>query len=154
MHQTSICRPLRIARALCLGGVLAGASVAFAADTTQSQGIQARYEKERANCMNGQAIQDKKTCLKEAGAAREEALKGVANTGTDAATLQRNAMQRCKTLPAAEQSACRERMQGQGTTSGGVKTGGMLRELTEVEPARAPATSPAPVTAPVPLEKK
>lgn len=102
-------------------GVPAGAFAAPPADAQQ------RYQQERAACLSGQSAQDQSTCLKEAGAALEEARRGRLADGS--AQYQQNALARCTVLPPEERDACHARMQGQGTTSGSVPAGGIYREL-------------------------
>lgn len=108
------------------------------APATASTSAAARYQQERAACMNGQSNQDRATCLKEAGAAYAEAKHGgLKVTGATGGKRDReaNALQRCTALPAEESKACMARMQGEGSTSGTAASGGILRELVTVEPA-------------------
>ena len=121
--------PLRLhARAAIIGASLLVSSAAMAATSAATlSDAQARYQKERAACMNGQSNQDRATCLKEAGAALDEARRGHLNE--DGAAYQRNALARCDALPEAERSDCVARMHGDSTTvSGSVRDGGLLRE--------------------------
>ena len=53
----------------CAVGALLGASAALAAPASKAE-AQARYQQERAQCLSGQSHQDRRTCLQEAGAAR------------------------------------------------------------------------------------
>jgi len=123
-----------------LAAVALAASSAWAGTTAASGDAAARYQQERATCTNGQSHEDRATCLREAGAALEEARKGHLDDGnTD---YQRNAEQRCQRLPADDKEACLARMRGQGTTSGSVGQGGILREYREVVPV--PPTPPGP----------
>ncbi|MBE7367927.1 hypothetical protein [Ramlibacter pallidus] len=113
----------------CGGALLAlaaGLSPAWAADPGLSQ-PQATYEQERARCLRGQTQQDRATCLKEAGASRDEARRGglAAPPGTD---LLRNATQRCEAQPPADREACVQRIHGAGSTSGSVEGGGQIRQ--------------------------
>jgi hypothetical protein len=106
--------------------------------------IQARYLQERALCLNGQSNQDRITCLKEAGAARAEAIRGSLDNG-GAAAYERNARSRCERVSAPDRQACVSRMDGQGTTTGSVAAGGIYRELVTREvgtPNPAPPDSP------------
>jgi hypothetical protein len=120
---------IRFGRALAIGAAGAlGATPAFAADAGRPSDAQARYQQERAACLSGQSHQDQSTCLKEAGAALEEARRGRLDTG-QAARYQDNALLRCSVLPPEDRSACEARIQGQGTTSGSVAAGGIYREL-------------------------
>jgi hypothetical protein len=107
-----------------LGASLGIPAGAFAAPPTDAQ---QRYQQERAACLSGQSAQDQSTCLKEAGAALEEARRGRLAEGS--AQYQQNALARCTVLPPEEREACHARMQGQGTTSGSVAAGGIYREL-------------------------
>ena len=116
--------PFLFVLTLCAGAAL------FAAIDADAQGTidrdaQTAYQKEAAAC-RGTARQDHATCMKEAGAARDEARRGrLADRG---AAYDKNATQRCNGLPDADRKDCMARMQGQGTTSGSVDGGGILRE--------------------------
>jgi hypothetical protein len=88
----------------------------------------ARYQQERATCLNGHSSQDRATCLKEAGAALKEAKAGHLDNRQNA--YAENALLRCKALPAEQREFCQRRMHGEGTTSGSVSDGGLSRELT------------------------
>ncbi|NMM36746.1 MAG: hypothetical protein HHJ09_04420 [Glaciimonas sp.] len=101
------------------------ATAAMAASNTSD--ADARYQADRAICNSGQSNQDRATCLKEAGAARQESKKGQLDSGKG--TYQQNALIRCNALPADERDACQRRIEGEGTTSGSVRSGGLLREL-------------------------
>ncbi|WP_025918297.1 hypothetical protein [Herminiimonas sp. CN] len=107
-------------------------STAFAATTaiaaSSSSEANARYRAEQAACKSGQSSQDRATCLREAGAALQESRKGRLN-GADPGTYQQNALIRCNALPVNDRDACQRRIQGEGTTSGSVEGGGVLREL-------------------------
>jgi hypothetical protein len=102
---------------------------------------QARYQQERAACMNGQSGQDRATCLKEAGAALAEARRGNLTSGQG--QRRENRMDRCNALTGDEKSDCVARMRGEGTTEGSVKGGGILREKVTIVPGPAPAVQPA-----------
>jgi hypothetical protein len=100
---------------------------------------QARYERERAACLSGHSPQDRDTCLKEAGAALQAARRGDLTSG--AGELKRNARERCNVLAGDERRDCLARMRGEGTVSGSVEAGGILREKVTVVPAPAPVAS-------------
>lgn len=87
----------------------------------------ARYKADRAACNSGQSNQDRATCLKEAAAALKEAKRGHLNDNQD--TYDQNALTRCNKLPEQDRDACQRRVKGEGTTSGSVESGGVLREL-------------------------
>jgi len=92
-----------------------------------SQDANARYQAERAACMNGQSNQPRATCLREAGAALQESRRG--HLTDDQTADQQNALLRCNALPVDDRDACQRRINGEGTTSGSVLEGGVLREL-------------------------
>lgn len=118
--------------AFVVGALLvAGIAVAAAADMSEAQ---ARYKQERANCTSGQSHQDRTTCLKEAGAALNEAKRG--NLGSGAGQYEQNQLKRCEVLPAEDREDCLRRMRGEGTISGSVEGGGIYRELRTTVPAR------------------
>ncbi|RZL89068.1 MAG: hypothetical protein EOP82_20985 [Variovorax sp.] len=113
--------------------LLAGPALAQSA----TSGADARAQRERATCDGVQ--QDKAACLREAGAARQEAGRN-GLTGASAASYDANAMARCKLQPAADQADCEARLRGGAgsTTGGSVMGGGVIRET--VTPVPAPAT--------------
>lgn len=122
-----------------------GIATAFAVDAAAGD-AESRYQQERAACTDGSSQQDRATCLKEAGAARDEARGG--RLGAGQAASEANATVRCNALPAKDRSDCVARIQGAGTTSGSVRDGGIYRELVTTTPA-SPVTAPAaPPTAP------
>jgi hypothetical protein len=109
------------------GALVAGVSPVLAADKAKLSPEQAAYNQERARCMRGDSGQDRATCLKEAGAALDEARRGrLANKPS--ADLSANATQRCQAQPAADREACVQRILGAGNTQGSVKGGGLIRE--------------------------
>jgi hypothetical protein len=97
--------------------------------------VQERYRTERAACLNGQSHQSLQTCLREAEAARAQALRADLDDGV--ADYARNASRRCDRLPTELRQDCAARMAGAGTVSGSVATGGIYRELVTAEPAKA-----------------
>jgi hypothetical protein len=122
---------------IAIGGSAAlTATIAAAVDPVGPFGAEARYQQERAACESGQSQQDRATCLREAGAALQEARQGRLADGP--ARYQQNELARCGYLPAEERSACHARMQGQGTTSGSVAAGGIYREYREYVTGEAP----------------
>ena len=157
---TSTARRHALLRAGSLCAISAVLSVcaasAMAVAETPLADIQLRYQQDRAKCLEGSSNQDRATCLKEAGAARDEARKGQLNDGD--AKYRSNATDRCKVLTGDEARDCLARMKGKGgsatnstatttnTTSGSAQSGGILRETVtrETKPVEvAPAPMPA-----------
>lgn len=130
----------------------AGAALATAATLAAAQGSpatpQERYQADRAACLSGNTNQDRATCLREAGAAMQDARQGRLDNGAMAQTYQRNAEMRCSPLPPDERQSCLMRMHGEGATSGSVAAGGIYRELREIVPADDPNAMTAPTTRP------
>jgi hypothetical protein len=124
---------LALASALCTS--------AFAAPDAQ-----AAYQKQVALCNSGQPGEDKATCLKEAGAALAQAKKGgPSEASPDTGLYRENALKRCRALPEADQKDCVARIDD-GTKSGSVAGGGVIRELRTTQVG--PAASAASVTSP------
>ncbi len=119
------------ARQLLLALCISGASWTAMAATDMGD-ANARYQAERAVCTSGQSNQSRATCLREAGAALQEAKRG--HLRDDPATDSQNALLRCNALPPADKDACQRRVNGEGTTSGSVLEGGELHELTVTVP--------------------
>lgn len=101
--------------------------VAGAAMAATASDAQLRYQQERRACLSGASNQDRATCLREAGAALQEASRGrlAAGSGREPGA---NAVARCAALPPADRDECAMRMR-EGTTSGSAAQGGVLREL-------------------------
>ena len=88
---------------------------------------QARYKAEKAICLSGQSHQDQATCLKEAGAVLAQSR--THRTDSAPGDYNQNSLLRCNPLPADQRDACRRRIEGEGSTSGSVEAGGLLREV-------------------------
>jgi len=106
-----------------------------------SASVQSRYQQDRAACLDSSSQHDRNSCLREAGAVRAESIRGHAASETADARA-RNALQRCNELPGDMRGLCERRVRGEGTVSGSVAAGGVLREL--VIPVPAPAQAPLP----------
>ncbi len=126
---------------LALFVTAAAAGSAQALSPSETKTVNERYKQERSRCLDGSSNQDRATCLREAGASRAEALKN--GLGNSAEPYTDNQRQRCAALSGDQRSACLARMRGQGTTSGSVAEGGVLRELVTIVPAAAASASPA-----------
>jgi len=80
--------------------------------------------------------QDRAACLREAGAAQQEAQRGgLSNAGPGIES--QNALARCQLQPEADRADCEARVKGTGRTSteGSVMGGGMIRETVTPVPA-------------------
>jgi hypothetical protein len=115
---------LRWAAGLTLLAAIAPAGAAGAPKLSEAE---ATYRQERARCLRDESGQDRPTCLKEAAAARQEAVRDGLRKPRDT-NLSRNATQRCDAQPAADRDACVQRILGAGTTRGSVQGGGLIRE--------------------------
>jgi hypothetical protein len=127
--------PLRSLSILLSGALLSVSAMA----ATNSADIEAKYKEDRAKCLMGQTNEDQATCLREAGAAREDARRGQLNNGDG--KFHRNSKERCKALTGDEAEDCKARMNGKGTVSGSVGGGGILRETVtrEIKPVEQAA---------------
>lgn len=128
--------------AVALLGSLLVAQADAATSNAPNAAIEARYKAERAACLNGSSPQDRATCLKEAGAAREQAAKGELVQGSP--DYAANALARCEKVPAADRADCKLMARGYGTKSGSVAQGAVVRELVTqtVAPAASAASAP------------
>lgn len=96
------------------------------------------------------SLDSRAECLSDAGLRLAIPLPTPANEYPD--VLARNALKRCEPLSEPDRTDCVARMQGQGTTSGSVASGGIYRELVTrtvgvsgavpAEPATPPAKAP------------
>lgn len=101
----------------------------------------ALYQQERAACLDGSSAQDRTTCLKEAGAARAEARRNKLDNGETQAQLRANALLRCKPVAESDRAACERMALGEGTRSGSVAAGGVLKQITTQGAAAAPVAA-------------
>lgn len=117
-----LARAAALALLLCGGAAMAADKPPGAASAPHCDGVQ----------------QDRAACLREAGAARQEAQRGGLST-PGATTAQANALARCQNQPAADRADCEARVRGTGasSTSGSVMGGGVIRET--VTPLPPPA---------------
>lgn len=124
---------LRSASALVIGlAALGGAAHVFAASKAETSD----YQQQVAACNNGSSNEDKATCLREAGAAKQAAARG-GLSDPDAAQLKENALRRCEGLPQSDRIDCEKRVNGHGRVEGSVGEGGILRETVTIVPAPA-----------------
>ena len=107
-------------------GLAAAIVPAWSAGEARLSQAQADYQRERARCTRGESGQAPATCLKEAGAAYQEARHGRLGD-VSAADLARNATQRCDAQPPGDREACMQRIVGAGNAEGSVGGGGVIR---------------------------
>lgn len=115
----------------CAAVALVFSAAAAAQTKTGAAEAQKRYQEERAFCLSGKSAQDQKTCLREAGAALQDARSGKLDEGQ---AFERNQLARCDYLKGEDRDLCVRRMGGEGKVSGSVEGGGIYRELTVTEP--------------------
>ncbi|MCW5296795.1 hypothetical protein [Herbaspirillum lusitanum] len=120
------------ALSIAAAGLLA-TTCAFAAGKSNAE-LDAQYQREKAVCTSGQSNQDKATCLREAGAAYQQARQGRLNDGQQA-QYSSNALERCKALPAGDQADCQRRIENPSDVEGSVPSGGILRKDVTIVPA-------------------
>lgn len=139
MNSISFAHQFASRAAACALFAAVGLSAAPAASAqSAAPGTAARMQSEKATCDGVQ--QDKAACLREAGAAREEAGRAGLTTAGPAGNSA-NAMERCHLQPAADQADCMARLEGSTgktstTTSGSVMGGGLIRETVTTTPAK------------------
>lgn len=100
-----------------------------------------RFEADRQACLSGKSSQVLDSCTKEAKAALAERPDSTATVSPE--QLKRNSMTRCEALTGEERTACVARMRGEGTISGSMPGGGVLRELVTPEWVASPPLNPA-----------
>ena len=130
LDSSSLLAPFRMA--LLGGGMLLAVGGAMAADSARPAAAGGTIAQERQNCLDGKTNQDQATCLREAGAARQESQRGNLR---DTGDYRSNASKRCETLPPDQKADCERRAMGEGSASGSVGSGGVVRELVTPVPA-------------------
>ncbi len=128
---------------LACATTLAMAQTTWADNSPSKTDIEALFQQDRAACMDSASMHERSSCLREAGAVRAEALKGMRPAAPDPDQLQANAVQRCQRLPDEDKALCERRIQGEGNIKGSVEAGGLLRELVIELPARPKPNDPA-----------
>ncbi|WAI81258.1 MULTISPECIES: hypothetical protein [Achromobacter] len=139
----------RLAASLCAAGLMLAAGAVHAADAIGRAAIQSQYEQDVANCKSGKSNQDRATCMREAGAARQEANRQNLKEGSTA-DYQQNMLDRCNRLPTTSRQDCITQMTSPTNVRGSVQGGGVLRETVIQVPAGTvpPSTTMPPPTAP------
>jgi len=97
-------------------------------------GTAVQASKERAACDGIQ--QDRAACLREAGAAQQEARRN--GLTSEPENYQKNASARCQLQPPADRADCEARVRGTGNSSreGSVMGGGTIQETVTTVPVR------------------
>ncbi len=115
------------------------AGPALAQSRSSSAESERLYREELEACQRGTGGQDRAACLNEARSARMERRRG--GLETPQSSLQSNALARCQVFqPGPDMEACRARVMGQGSVSGSIEGGGLLREYAITLPTE-PASS-------------
>ena len=123
-------------------------STALAATKTGTPDARLRYQRDVAACAAARSDDEHQNCLSEASTRLAGTQPSRADESPD--ILMNNALMRCRPLAGPDRADCMARMQGQGTTSGSVSSGGIYRELVTREVGvapQAPAQAPAPAAA-------
>ena len=115
---------------LCAAAMLACATPAAAADRAAQSEAQATWARDRAACMSKTDDDERKTCLREAGAALQESRRD--GLTDEAAQFEKNRLARCDYQPPKDRPECIKRM-NEGTVTGSVQSGAILRELRTFE---------------------
>jgi len=95
--------------------------------------LQARYLQEVAECEAQQATQDLEACRLEARSALAEARRHLLND-TTANLFEKNQFKRCRVFKGEDREACEARVRNEGSSTGSVQSGGILREVVRPVP--------------------
>lgn len=107
-----------------------------------SNDAQQRYQADVERCRSGQTSQDTQTCLREAGAALQEARRNRLVTGSP--SFEDNQRARCDGLTGTRRDDCLQLMSdSNATVHGSVAGGGIIRESTITIPADSTMQTPA-----------
>ena len=109
----------------------------FTAQADTLANAQARYKEEMAECARLTSSEELKTCRLEARNALAEAKRNLLND-TTANLFEKNQFKRCRVFKGEDREACEARVRGDGSSTGSVQSGGILREV-----VRPVAPSPA-----------
>jgi hypothetical protein len=136
MNQRPSMTPFRTGMLPFGFAILLAAAAAAAQAATSGIDASGSYRNEVQACRLGATAEDTDTCLKEARNAQAARKNGQLDTHAD---FEANALARCDVFTRPDdKAACEARVKGEGSTSGSVAGGGMLREYeTVVPPASA-----------------
>jgi hypothetical protein len=98
------------------------------AQTPPQDELTARYHQDLAECEAQQATQDLAACRLEARNALAEARRNLLSE-TTANLFEKNQFKRCRVFRGEDREACEARVRGEGTSTGSVQSGGILREV-------------------------
>jgi len=134
-------------RTRCLA-VAAASLMAAPLFASAAGSAEAEYQKQRAACLNGTSQEDRATCLREAGAALDEARHHRLDNGETTRQRDANASQRCAAVKPEDRADCEKMAHGEGVVSGSVESGGVMKEMVTrtVEPTTV-MVPPAPPAA-------
>ena len=90
--------------------------------------LTARYKQDLAECEAQQATQDLAACRLEARNALAEAKRNLLSE-TTANLFEKNQFKRCRVFKGDDREACEARVRGDGSNTGSVQSGGILREV-------------------------
>jgi len=95
--------------------------------------LTARYQQDLAECEAQQATQDLAACRLEARNALAEAKRNLLSD-TTANLFEKNQFKRCRVFKGDDREACEARVRNEGTSTGSVQSGGILREVVRPVP--------------------
>lgn len=95
--------------------------------------LQARYQQDLAECEAQQATQDLAACRLEARNALAEAKRNLLSE-TTANLFEKNQLKRCRVFKGDDRDACEARVRNEGSSTGSVQSGGILREVVRPVP--------------------
>ena len=124
---------------LVANGAFWAAPAAAAGPAASADDIEAKYQRARTLCLAGLTHQARSDCLREAGAARDEARRARLGNGQPPSEYLENALKRCQRLPEADRADCEARVRGEGTQRGSVESGGIYRETRTLLPSGSKA---------------
>lgn len=110
---------------------------------------QTTYEQDRAACLRSDSQHERTSCLREAAAVRAQSKTRTPMMNSSPESRLQNAMKRCTELPPEYKAICERMVRGEGSVSGSVEGGGLIRELVTPVPA-IPPMQPMP---PAPVER-
>ena len=90
--------------------------------------LTARYQQDLTECEAQQATQDLAACRLEARNALAEAKRNLLND-TTANLFEKNQFKRCRVFKGEDREACEARVRNEGSSTGSVQSGGILREV-------------------------